>query len=116
MGRLEGKITIVSGATSGIGRRTVELFVAEGAKVVAESMRQTVARLLASQLQMEELSAPITFSAGIIRIRDYLTVAEATDLADTLLYHVKQHGKHNIAYYQGQEIRLIRDSGTNPVT
>ena len=80
------------------------------------SMRQTVARLLASQLQMEELSAPITFSAGIIRIRDYLTVAEATDLADTLLYHVKQHGKHNIAYYQGQEIRLIRDTGTNPVT
>ncbi|MEZ6955420.1 MULTISPECIES: GGDEF domain-containing protein [unclassified Aeromonas] len=73
------------------------------------SMRQTVARLLASQLQMEELSAPITFSAGIIRIRDYLTVAEATDLADTLLYHVKQHGKHNIAYYQGQEIRLIRE-------
>ena len=40
----------------------------------------------------------------------------ATDLADTLLYHVKQHGKHNIAYYQGQEIRLIRDPGTNPVT
>ncbi len=80
------------------------------------SMRQTVARLLASQLQIPELPAPITFSAGVIRIRDYLTVAEATDLADALLYHVKQHGKHNIAYYQGQEIRLIRDTGTNPVT
>ncbi|TNI75608.1 GGDEF domain-containing protein [Aeromonas media] len=80
------------------------------------SMRQTAARLLASQLQIPELPAPITFSAGVIRIRDYLTVAEATDLADALLYHVKQHGKHNIAYYQGQEIRLIRDPGTNPVT
>ena len=80
------------------------------------SMRQAVTRLLASQLQIPELPAPITFSAGVIRIRDYLTVAEATDLADALLYHVKQHGKHNIAYYQGQEIRLIRDSGTNPVT
>ncbi|MFM5164812.1 GGDEF domain-containing protein [Aeromonas rivipollensis] len=80
------------------------------------SMRQAVARLLASQLQIPELPAPITFSAGVIRIRDYLTVAEATDLADALLYHVKQHGKHNIAYYQGQEIRLIRDPGTNPVT
>ena len=80
------------------------------------SMRQAVTRLLASQLQIPELPAPITFSAGVIRIRDYLTVAEATDLADALLYHVKQHGKHNIAYYQGQEIRLIRDTGTNPVT
>lgn len=80
------------------------------------SMRQAVSRLLASQLQIPELPAPITFSAGVIRIRDYLTVAEATDLADALLYHVKQHGKHNIAYYQGQEIRLIRDPGTNPVT
>ena len=73
------------------------------------SMRQAVTRLLASQLQIPELPAPITFSAGVIRIRDYLTVAEATDLADALLYHVKQHGKHNIAYYQGQEIRLIRE-------
>ena len=81
-----------------------------------DHLRQTVARLLASQLQIPELPAPITFSAGVIRIRDYLTVAEATDLADALLYHVKQHGKHNIAYYQGQEIRLIRDPGTNPVT
>lgn len=80
------------------------------------SMRQAVTRLLVSQLQIPELPAPITFSAGVIRIRDYLTVAEATDLADALLYHVKQHGKHNIAYYQGQEIRLIRDPGTNPVT
>lgn len=80
------------------------------------SMRQAVTRLLASQLQIPELPAPITFSAGVIRIRDYLTVAEATDLADALLYHVKQHDKHNIAYYQGQEIRLIRDPGTNPVT
>lgn len=73
------------------------------------AMRKSVSRLLASQLQIPELPAPITFSAGIIRIRDYLTVAEATDLADALLYHVKQHGKHNIAYYQGQEIRLIRE-------
>lgn len=42
-------------------------------------MRQAVTRLLASQLQIPELPAPITFSAGVIRIRDYLTVAEATD-------------------------------------
>jgi len=34
MGQLENKVAIVTGATSGIGRRTVERFVEEGARVV----------------------------------------------------------------------------------
>jgi len=34
MGMLDGKVAIVTGATSGIGERTTALFVAEGARVV----------------------------------------------------------------------------------
>ena len=46
MGRLDGKITIVTGATSGIGRRTVEIFAREGAKVVATGRREELGRTL----------------------------------------------------------------------
>ncbi|WP_421192443.1 GGDEF domain-containing protein [Aeromonas jandaei] len=74
-----------------------------------EMMRHSAARLLARPLTIAELPDPITFSAGVIRIRDYLSVAEAVHLADELLYHVKQQGKHNIASYDGQQIHLIRN-------
>src|SRR5258708_14733134 len=50
MGRLDGKITIVTGATSGIGRRTVEIFVKEGAKVLATGRREELGRTLEASL------------------------------------------------------------------
>jgi NAD(P)-dependent dehydrogenase (short-subunit alcohol dehydrogenase family) len=50
MGKLDGKIAIITGATSGIGRRTVEIFVAEGAKVVATGRREALGRSLETDL------------------------------------------------------------------
>lgn len=47
---LKGKIAVVTGAASGIGRATVELFVAEGAKVVAADINEEAGQALAAEL------------------------------------------------------------------
>ena len=45
-GRLEGKIALITGGVSGIGLGTVELFVAEGARVVAADLQDEKGAML----------------------------------------------------------------------
>jgi len=49
-GRLQDKVTIVTGGTSGIGRRTAEVFAAEGARVLIAARREKEGRMLAASL------------------------------------------------------------------
>ena len=50
MNRLAGKVAIITGAASGIGRGAVELFVREGALVVAADIQDDKGRLLVDEL------------------------------------------------------------------
>ncbi|HEY9219839.1 MAG TPA: SDR family oxidoreductase [Phenylobacterium sp.] len=45
-GRLDGRVAVITGAASGIGLGTVELFVAEGAKVVAADIQDEKGAML----------------------------------------------------------------------
>src|SRR5580692_11262078 len=50
MRTLEGEVAVITGSTSGIGARTAEVFVAEGAKVVIVGRRQDRGEALARKL------------------------------------------------------------------
>ena len=71
MGMLTGKVAVVTGATSGIGRRTVERFVEEGAQVLFCGRRAELGASLEKALGLERcrfMKADVTQEADVARL------------------------------------------------
>ncbi|ACE99409.1 short-chain dehydrogenase/reductase SDR [Rhodopseudomonas palustris TIE-1] len=75
MARLDGKVAVITGATSGIGWRTAEVFVAEGARIVVAGRRVAEGEALAAQLG----------SSCVFKQTDVTDEAQVKALIDTAL-------------------------------
>src|SRR5439155_6782280 len=63
MGRLEGKVAVITGAGSGLGRTMATRFAAEGAAVLAADLNEAAARATIATLGKE--AAPVAASRRV---------------------------------------------------
>ncbi len=71
--KLENKVTIITGAGSGIGRETALLFVKEGAKVVVADINEMGSEELLFKYQLDLILA-ISFSKSCTRSSIYCLI------------------------------------------
>lgn len=85
MKRLDGKIAVVTGASSGIGRAIVERFIAEGAKVFAFARNVEALKALEASYpgQVIAVSGDVTRQDDLIQLVE--TVLKQTDAIDILV-------------------------------
>jgi NAD(P)-dependent dehydrogenase (short-subunit alcohol dehydrogenase family) len=72
-GHLEGKVAIITGGTSGIGRRTVEIFAEEGACVLIAARREKDGRELAERLgeKVDFLKTDVSVETDVKKMIDF---------------------------------------------
>ena len=77
MGLLDGKVAIITGATSGIGARTAEVFVQQGAKILAVGRRRALGEALVARLGPAALffEADIAEEPAVAAMVDYAMTA-----------------------------------------
>lgn len=88
MGRVEGKVTIITGGASGIGRATALLFAKEGAEVVIADVNETGATETVQAIQQQG------GTARFVRV-DVASPVEVENLVEST---VKQSGRIDVLF------------------
>ncbi len=68
MGRLEGKVALVTGAGQGLGAPVARRFHAEGATVVVADLREDTARAVATEVAGTAIALDVTDSAAVATV------------------------------------------------
>jgi NAD(P)-dependent dehydrogenase (short-subunit alcohol dehydrogenase family) len=65
MGRLDGKVAVITGAASGIGKASAKRFASEGARVVVVDLVDEAGESLATEIDGLYVHADVTDAASI---------------------------------------------------
>ncbi len=85
MGRLNGKIAVITGGTSDVSARTVEIFVEDGAEVVFCGRRENLGQALAEMVGAK---------AALIKTDVYVEA----EVADLMARTMERQGRINILF------------------
>ena len=88
MGRIEGKVALITGAASGIGEATAELFAREGARVMVADVQDELGRQVVERVR----------AAGGTAEYIHCDVAAAEDVAGMVRATVDRFGRLDILY------------------
>src|SRR5690625_2939509 len=78
MGRLQGKVAIITGAASGMGATTAKLFAKEGAKVVATDIQTDALDKLAQEIEKDN-GAVLSLKLDVTSEKDWQNVIAKTN-------------------------------------
>ncbi len=118
-GRLDGKVALITGGTSGIGEATVRLFVQEGARVVLTGRDETKGNAIATDLggsarffradvtREEDIEASVAFATREFGQVDVLVAPVIPEPAPPLA-HATEGPVHELGARQGRFSRLTR--------
>ena len=85
-GRLEGKIALVTGSTSGIGRAAAKLFAEEGAKVVVTGRRRNLGEEVVREIE----------SAGGVAVYYEADLSQSKETRDLVRFTVETYGRIDV--------------------
>ena len=66
MGRLDGKVAVITGGNSGVGAATAKLFAKEGATVVITARREAALKEVADEIMQVFLSRDLSQSTDFL--------------------------------------------------